>query len=244
MAKQGVVLEEMLFEGDAASALSIWENWTIASPARYVCFSNVHMSIEAFDHSDFFSIVESASMVCADGQPLVWASRFLLKKKLTRLSGMDMLPLMLDRAEQNGIRCFFVGGSHEAEQKTQLKLKQRWPKLLFATYSPPFEFWSEEEKLHQRKLIQEFHAQWTFVILGCPKQERWMKENSPFLSGVLFGVGGAMPVLLGMQNRAPKWMQRSGLEWVFRLIQEPRRMWKRYLYTNLKYLFLLLRSTL
>jgi N-acetylglucosaminyldiphosphoundecaprenol N-acetyl-beta-D-mannosaminyltransferase len=235
MASSGVVLESYLFRGTSEEALAIWQGWRGSFPAKYVCFANVHMSIEAFNDERFYKVVTEANTVCADGQPLVWASQLLLKKKTHRLSGMDMLPQMLQHAEENGIRCFFIGGSESAEKLTVEQLKVRWPKLVFDTYSPPFGEWNQEEWEKQFARINKFDAQWTFVVLGCPKQELWMSKACNNVHGVLFGVGGALPVLLGLQKRAPQWMQRIALEWLFRLIQEPKRMWRRYLKTNFQY---------
>jgi N-acetylglucosaminyldiphosphoundecaprenol N-acetyl-beta-D-mannosaminyltransferase len=153
---------------------------------------------------------------------------------------MDLLPDLLKEMEKKELKVYFYGGSPELIKQTAIHLKQHFPLLpIVGLKSPPFRELSKEEEEHTINEINSSEAQLVFVILGCPRQEKWMASMKGRINAVMVGVGGALPVLIGMQARAPKWMQRSGLEWFYRLAQEPTRLFKRYAITNSLFLYLL-----
>lgn len=238
------IITDQVYRGSMDEALDQWVNWSEQEQAKVVCFANVHMTVEAIERKEFGQMLQCADMICADGQPLVWLNNRLSNQKAQRISGMDALPVLLSVAEQKDIDCFFYGGSEEMLSKLRNWLSIQHAKLKYDTYSPPF---GPLEKLNfeeEAQRLNDSKAKWIFVVLGCPKQEEWMWSMRDRIQGVMFGVGGALPVLIGMQKRAPMWMQKNGLEWLFRLIQEPRRMWKRYFWTNSVFIFWVLKLML
>jgi N-acetylglucosaminyldiphosphoundecaprenol N-acetyl-beta-D-mannosaminyltransferase len=213
--------------------------------SSYICVANAHMTIEAHSDSSFAEVVNNANLVSPDGLPLTWALRLIHGIKQERVAGMDLLPDLLSIAESNKWGVYFYGGSEELGQKSREYVKKHYPKLANAHFeSPPFRELTEQEELECIERINASGANLVFVVLGCPKQEKWMARMKGKINSVMIGVGGALPVLVGVQKRAPKWMQKAGLEWFYRLKQEPRRLFKRYLVTNSIFLILLMRDIL
>lgn len=226
------------------TASSIMDLATNRTPS-YFCFANVHMTIEGHDDSLFAQQVNAANMVCADGMPLVKASKLLNGKSIERVAGMDMMPTILGLAEKQKLTVFFFGTTDEVLQAIELECKNNYPRLKVAgKISPPFRELSSQEKKEHIDLINDSGANVVMVALGCPKQEKWMAANSSSINAVCLGVGGAFPVFAKMQSRAPKWVRDYSLEWVYRLSQDPKRLFKRYFYTNTKFLFLLFKQKL
>ncbi len=223
---------------DSVQQIVVWAKQRLSS---YVCFANVHMTIEAYDNLSFQEQVNAANLVCADGMPLVKATQLVFKEKIDRVAGMDMMPSLMAEAEQNGLSVFFFGSTDEVLEKIENESRKQFPQLQIAgKFSPPFKKLSDEEKQQHRDLINESRANMIFVALGCPKQEKWMAENSRYINAVCLGVGGAFPVFAKLDKRAPEWMRNLSLEWLYRFAQEPRRLFKRYFYTNTKFLYLLM----
>ncbi len=208
--------------------------------SSYVCIANVHMTIEAHWDSNFANVVNSADFVTPDGMPLVKALKVLYGIKQERIAGMDLMPDLLKKAEEEDLGVFFYGGTPEMLSKTKEYLEISYPKLKnIHFYSPPFRSLTIEEEQEVVKRINDSKTHILFVALGCPKQEKWMASMRGRINACMLGIGGALPVMIGMHRRAPMWMQRMSLEWVFRLMQEPRRLFKRYLVTNSLFVFLL-----
>ena len=213
--------------------------------SSYCCFANVHMTIEAYDDKAFEKQVNEANLVCADGMPLVKATQLVHKKKIERVAGMDMMPSVMEKAENEKLKVFFFGTTDEVLREIESKSKELYPDLqVVGKFSPPFRKLSEDEKKEHIDRINTSGANIVFVALGCPKQEKWMAENYRMIKAVLLGVGGAFPVFAGIQSRAPKWVRDFSLEWLYRLSQDPKRLFKRYFYTNTKFLFLLAKQYL
>ena len=213
--------------------------------SSYVCFANAHMTVEAHDDPSFAKQVNGANMICADGMPLVKASQILYGSRIERVAGMDMMPTILELSESKNLSVFFFGTTDEVLQAIELECKKTYPNLKIAgKFSPPFRELSASEKQQHIELINDSGAHVVMVALGCPKQEKWMAANSPSIKAVCLGVGGAFPVFAKMQSRAPKWMRDFSLEWLYRLNQDPKRLFKRYFYTNSKFLFLLAKQKL
>lgn len=212
--------------------------------SSYICVANVHMCIEAYDDADFAKIVNASDLVTPDGMPLAKAVQFLYGEHQDRVAGMDLLPDLLKEAEKMGLSCYIYGGSDKMLTQSELYINAHFPSLRCGYHSPPFRPLNNEEKEEDVLRINSFGAQLIFVALGCPKQERWMAEMKGRIKGCMLGIGGALPVMIGMQERAPEWMQKFSLEWLYRLLQEPKRLFKRYAYTNTKFLYLLMKQKL
>ncbi|MBB1286135.1 WecB/TagA/CpsF family glycosyltransferase [Flavisolibacter sp. BT320] len=211
--------------------------------SRYTCVANVHMLIEAYRNPSFAELIQKADRVAPDGMPLVWGLRLVYGIKQERVAGMDLLPDLLQRLEDEEISPFIYGGSPEMLQRTKDYFIQKFPSLKLAgLYSPPFRSLTPEEECAVVNMINESGAGVVFVVLGCPKQEKWMAAMRGRVTATMIGIGGALPVLIGIQRRAPKWMQRLGLEWFYRLMQEPKRLFKRYALTNSAFIYLLMRE--
>jgi len=218
---------------------------TLSGPFSYVCVANVHMLIEAYRDLAFAAVVNNATIVTPDGQPLTWALKFLYGIKQSRVAGMDLLPDLLSAAEKKCIPVFFYGGTDTMQNATKNYLASNYPNLKIAgMYSPPFRPLNEAEEMEILNKINNSGARLVFVALGCPKQEKWMASVKGKINSVMIGIGGALPVLIGMQRRAPKWMQKAGLEWFFRLYLEPSRLFKRYAVTNSLFVYLILKEKL
>jgi N-acetylglucosaminyldiphosphoundecaprenol N-acetyl-beta-D-mannosaminyltransferase len=208
-------------------------DWAREGLGRYVCCACVHMVMEGFDHPEFRRLVNEASLVTADGMPLVWALRGLAVRGAQRVYGPDLTRAVLARAEQERIPVGFYGGAPNTLLRLVEAVRRSHPLLPIAyACSPPFRPLDDAEG---RSVIDDIRASGTrilFVGLGCPKQERWMAGHRGRIPAVMLGVGAAFDQLAGVMPRAPRLMQRSGLEWLFRLALEPGRLFHRYLSTN------------
>ena len=214
-------------------------SWAVAGESRYVCVANVHMVMEAFDSPEFRGIVNAADLVTPDGMPLVWMLRRLGVRGQTRVYGPELTLRLCEAAAQRGIAVGFYGGTEEALASLVANLRERFPNLRVAyAYSPPFRPLTPEEDEEIVKAINASGARILFVGLGCPKQERWMAAHNGKVQAVMLGVGAAFDLHAGKVRQAPAWMQRAGLEWFFRLLMEPRRLWKRYLKHNPRFIVL------
>lgn len=201
------------------------------------------MCIEAHDNKDFADVVNNADLVTPDGMPLAKAMKWLYGIEQERVAGMDLLPDLLREAEENNLNVYFYGGSEQMQEQAKKFVKAQYPALnAVGFHSPPFRPLTAQEEEDVVKSINASDAHLVFVALGCPKQEKWMAAMKGRVQACMVGIGGALPVLIGEQKRAPVWMQRSSLEWLYRLSQEPQRLFKRYAYTNTKFIYLLLKQ--
>jgi N-acetylglucosaminyldiphosphoundecaprenol N-acetyl-beta-D-mannosaminyltransferase len=208
--------------------------------SSYVCLANSHMMVEAHKHADFKSILDNADIIAPDGKPLTWGLKLIHGISQQRIAGMELLPRLLKDAELNKVPVFFYGGTELMKVKAKDYLSQEYPLLSLSGFvSPPFRKLSDSEEEEYIRMINDSGARLLFVVLGCPKQEKWMASMKGRISVCMVGIGGALPVMIGMQKRAPEWMQQYGLEWFYRLIQEPKRLFKRYLVTNTLFIILL-----
>ena len=209
----------------------------------YACFANAHMVVEAVRNPAFARAVNAATWTTADGMPLAWAIRLLYGQQQERITGMDALPTLLQQAASQAISVYFYGSTPEVLAECGRFCARHHPGLTIAgMHSPPFRPLTSDEENEAVQRITASGAGLVFVALGCPKQETWMASLSHRIPAVLLGVGGALPVLVGVIKRAPGWMQRLGLEWFYRFMQEPRRLFTRYVTTNSLFLYYLLRQ--
>ncbi|HFU75036.1 MAG TPA: glycosyltransferase [Arcobacter sp.] len=210
--------------------------------SSYVCISNVHMTIEAYKDQKFLEIVNSANIATPDGMPLAKAMKLLYNINQDRVAGMDLMPDIMKICEEQNKSIFLYGSTVEVLERIVEKAKKEYPNLQLEFYSPPFrELTSEEEKSIVDK-INSGSYNFVFVALGCPKQEKWMYKHKDKIKSCMIGLGGAFEVFAGTKERAPQWMQDYSLEWVYRLVQDPKRLWKRYMYTNTLFLVLFLKQ--
>lgn len=206
--------------------------------SAYVCCANAHMIVEAVRDPAFARVVNGATWVTADGVPLLWALRALYSIRQERITGLDVLPTLLHEAARTGLSVFFYGSTPHVLQRCAAFCAEHHPTLKVAgLISPPFQPLTHNEETHIVDTIVSSGANLVFVALGCPKQEKWIAAVSDRIPAVLLGIGGALPVMVGEQQRAPGWMQRTGLEWFFRFVQEPRRLFGRYARTNFSFLY-------
>jgi N-acetylglucosaminyldiphosphoundecaprenol N-acetyl-beta-D-mannosaminyltransferase len=201
----------------------------------YVCASATHLVMAAQEDAELRAAVLGSDLVVPDGQPLVWALNLLGHDLADRVYGPDLMDRACERAARTGRRMYLYGGrSHGALVQLTRNLRLRYPGLrIVGGYAPPFRDLTEGEKADVAADIGRSGAEVVWVGIGVPKQEKWMAEMSPRLPGrVLVGVGAAFDFHGGLIPQAPAWMQRRGMEWVFRLAHEPRRLWRRYLRYN------------
>jgi N-acetylglucosaminyldiphosphoundecaprenol N-acetyl-beta-D-mannosaminyltransferase len=211
--------------------------------SEYICVPAVHQLVEVYKDKEFAKVVNNAIMTTPDGMPLTWGLKWLHGIKQDRVAGMDLLPDVLRAASQHQIPVFFYGSTQEVLNKTKAHVAQYYPGIPHTSvYSPPFRPLTPEEEKEVIHTINASGAKIIFVALGCPKQERWMATMKGKINSLMIGIGAALPVLVGEQKRAPRWMQKSGLEWLFRLFQEPKRLFKRYLITNAIYIYILIKA--
>jgi N-acetylglucosaminyldiphosphoundecaprenol N-acetyl-beta-D-mannosaminyltransferase len=231
----GVKIATTTYEAVAAQSVE----WAKRGESRTVFFANVHVLMEAFDDPAFRDQLNAADMVNPDGMPLVWSLRALGEPGATRVYGPDATETLLQAAQAFCIPVAFYGGSDATLAKLILEVRRRYPQLeIVCTISPPFRPLSAAEDREITEEITKSGARMLFVGLGCPKQERWIMAHRGEIPAVMFGVGAAFDFLAGSKPQAPRWMMRNGLEWVFRLASEPRRLAVRYLKHNPRFVLL------
>lgn len=209
--------------------------------SSYFCFANAHMVIEARKNKEFLSVLKSAEGVFMDGMPIVFANKWINSDSLSeRIAGMDCVGDIIKIAEKNLIPIFFYGSTTENLIKLKHHIDTYFPKLIVTGYlSPPFRSLTEGEMDEHSEIINNSGAKIVFVSLGCPKQEIWMNKMHNKINCVMLGVGNAILTFAELEKRAPLWMQKSGLEWLFRFVLEPKRLFKRYLIGNVHFLYLI-----
>jgi N-acetylglucosaminyldiphosphoundecaprenol N-acetyl-beta-D-mannosaminyltransferase len=234
----GMRVDSTTYEGATSTIMA----WALIPGSRYVCIANVHMAMEAYDSREFAEVVNGADLVTADGMPLVWALRRLGVKDAQRVCGPELMPYVLRAAAERGMPIGLYGGSSPRFLRQLVNvIREEFPGIEIAfSYSPPFRTLTEEEDRKVDQAISKSGARVLFVGLGCPKQERWMAAHRSGLSCTMLGVGAAFDFLAGIKPIAPTWMKRLGLEWLYRLASEPRRLWKRYLKQNPRFVTLII----
>jgi N-acetylglucosaminyldiphosphoundecaprenol N-acetyl-beta-D-mannosaminyltransferase len=219
---------------DSASAkLKSWCDGT----SRYVCCSTVHMVMESYDSGEFQNFVNSADMVVSDGVPIVWVTRMLGLKNQARVFAPTLTLKLCEMAARENIPVGFYGSSQRVIDDLVKAASSLYPGLKVAyAYSPPFRALTREE---DDKIVEEIGrsgARLLFVGLGCPKQERWMFEHKGRVPAVMLGVGWTFDVMSGHSEMAPVWIQNIGMEWFYRLVRNPRKLWKRHLKNNPRFI--------
>jgi N-acetylglucosaminyldiphosphoundecaprenol N-acetyl-beta-D-mannosaminyltransferase len=202
-----------------------------SASAPYICVTSVHGIITAVLNPSVRSILNRAQIATPDGVPVVWAMRSFGVRAQRRVYGPTLMLKICEMAAADGRSIFLYGGRPEVLEHLRRNLLGTFPQLKLAgMYSPPFRPLNPEERVEVVRLIQDSQPGIVFVGLSTPKQEQWMADNSRALTRcILIGVGAAFDFHAKLLKQAPPWMQDAGLEWLFRLVMEPRRLWKRYL---------------
>jgi len=216
---------------DLPAAVERLATWIEARDRQYVCVTGMHGVMESHRDPTLRRIHNRSGMTTPDGMPMVWAGRWAGARPMARVYGPDLMRATFGRAVQAGWSSYFVGGRPEVAEALVARLECDFPGLVIAGMSsPPFRPLTEAEDAQLTARINEARPDLVWVGLGTPKQEVWMSTHRHRLDApVLLGVGAAFDLLAGTLPQAPVWMQRGGLEWSYRLVKEPRRLWRRYL---------------
>lgn len=217
-------------------------NEAIAEIERYVEIGlprqlvtvNVDFVRIAQENEQFRRIVNNSDLSVADGKPLVWAARWTGQELPARITGMDLVLGSAELAVRRDESMFLLGAAEGIAAKAASVLRANYPGLKVHSYSPPMGPFSDDENAHMVDLIRESGAKYLFVAFGAPKQDVWINENLGVLGvPVCAGIGGVLNFLAGSVKRAPEWAQSAGLEWLYRIMQEPARLWRRYFLQDL-----------
>jgi len=222
------------------------EEWVArGANGKYICVSNVHSVIEARRSLHFKNVLHSADLTVPDGMPLVWLARLFGHNLKRRVYGPDLLIDFCRSTSSKNYKHFFYGGAVGTPEMVAEEITKRFPEInVVGTYSPPFRSLSPQEDASVIAMINRAAPDLLWVGLGCPKQESWMYQHRHQINArVMIGVGQAFAIYAGQVPQAPLWMREQGFEWLFRLLREPRRLWKRYLVYNTQFLFLLFLET-
>ena len=205
---------------------------------EYICVANVHTTVTAHDDPSYRAVQNGAVMALPDGGPLSQYSRRKGFAQAARVTGPDLMKEMLRESAQKHYRHYFYGSTQETLDILREKITRNYPGAVIAGMaSPPFRPLTEEEDAAAVAAINEARPDFVWVGLGAPKQERWMAAHQGRVHALMLGVGAAFDYEAGNIRRAPRWMQRCNLEWLYRLLQDPKRLFKRYFVTNTKFLW-------
>ncbi|MST54382.1 WecB/TagA/CpsF family glycosyltransferase [Streptococcus alactolyticus] len=215
----------------------------IASEKRsYIVAINVDVVMKIENDSYLKEITDKADMVLVDGKPLEWIAKWHNRPIKAKISGSDLVPILCERAAIKGYSIFIIGGKEGIAEKAKQNLERDLPGIrIVGTYAPPFGFEKDEKELNRiNEMISIAHPDLLIACFGCPKQEKWIYENyQKYDAKVSVCAGATVDFLAGNVNRAPKWMSDHGLEWFYRFLQEPKRMFKRYFIDDVKILKLI-----
>lgn len=218
-------------------ALNAIDEMIDSGKKSYIVAINVDVVMK-IEHDPYLrSIVNGADMVLVDGKPLIWISKYYGRPIKEKISGSDLVPLLCKDAARNGRRIFIIGGQDGIAERAKARLEENMPGIqIVGTYAPPFGFENDQEELNKiNRLISDAHPDLLISCFGCPKQEKWIYENiGKYDAKVSICAGATVDFLAGNVKRAPKWMSDHGLEWFYRFLQEPKRMFKRYFVDDMK----------
>lgn len=204
----------------------------------YMCVSNVHTTVTSYEDPEYCAIQNGGIIAIPDGGPLSSVGRKRGYVNMQRTTGPSYMEEIFNISVENGYRHYFYGSTEQTLKKLKQELDKKYPKIQIAgMYSPPFRPMTEDEDAGVVKQINETHPDFVWVGLGAPKQEKWMASHQGKIQGFMVGVGAGFDYLAGNIERAPEWMQKSNLEWLYRLMQDPKRLFNRYLKTNSKFIW-------
>jgi N-acetylglucosaminyldiphosphoundecaprenol N-acetyl-beta-D-mannosaminyltransferase len=231
---------------DMPLAIATIDSWIASRARRYVCVTGVHGIMESHGDATLRNILNQAGLVTPDGMPLVWLGWWHGHRQMERVYGPDLVLSMCAHSVPKGYRNFFFGGAHGVADDLAERLRARFPGLaVVGTYTPPFRSMTDIEEEELARQIAAAAPDILWVGLSTPKQERWMAAHVDRLKvPAMIGVGAAFDFHSGRKRQAPRVLQRAGLEWLFRLASEPRRLWRRYLTNNPRFVWHVLRQEL
>lgn len=204
----------------------------------YMTVANVHTTVTAYEDPDYCAVQNGGIMAIPDGGPLSSLGRKRGSIGMERTTGPSYMGEIFEISAEKGYRHFFYGSTEQTLKTLEEKLIEKYPGIQIAgMYSPPFRPMTEEEDRAATERINETMPDFVWVGLGAPKQERWMAEHQGKINGLMVGVGAGFDYFAENISRAPMWMQNANLEWLYRLMQDPKRLFKRYLYTNTKFIW-------
>ncbi|MFT4902151.1 MAG: N-acetylglucosaminyldiphosphoundecaprenol N-acetyl-beta-D-mannosaminyltransferase [Lentimonas sp.] len=232
------VLGQHLDAVDYSEVIDTVVFWAKRCESRYVCVTNVHVVMEGWDNPAYREVINAADLITPDGVPLVWCLRAMGLKYASRVYGPDLTWRICERAVGERLSIALYGGTEDSLADFITALRVRYPGIDVAcAISPPFRTLSSDEDRVYTEAIRSSGADILFVGIGCPKQERWMHEHLNQLAMPMLGVGAAFDFHSGRVRQAPSWMQGIGMEWFFRFLMEPRRLWRRYAWHNPRFVF-------
>lgn len=209
---------------------------------QYICVSNVHTTVMSYEDAAYCKIQNEAALALPDGKPLSVICRKRGFTDAGRVTGPDLMDEIFKRSRECGYKHYFYGGTPETLKQLEKKLNEKYDLDIIGMDAPPFRTLTEEEEKEAVDKIRRANADFVWVALGAPKQERWMYAHRGMFQGLMIGIGAGIDYFAGNIKRAPMWMQKCSLEWLYRLFQEPGRLFKRYLITNTKFMWLLVRG--
>lgn len=204
----------------------------------YICVSNVHTTVIAYEDSEYLKVQNGGIMAIPDGGPLSSVGQKRGFSEMQRTTGPSLMGEIFKISAEKGYRHYFYGSTEETLEKLHSELVKTYSGIqIVGMYSPPFRPMTEEEDRSIVNRINTANPDFVWVGLGAPKQEKWMAEHQGRVDGLMIGVGAGFDYFAGNISRAPEWMQKSNMEWVYRLLQDPKRLFKRYLVTNTKFIW-------
>lgn len=204
----------------------------------YICVSNVHTTVTSYEDESYCAVQNGGLMAIPDGGPLSTVGRRRGYKNMARTTGPSLMGEIFKISAKKGYRHYFYGSKEETLELLEKKLKEQYPGIEIAgMYSPPFRPLTEEEDKAVIERINEANPDFVWIGLGAPKQEKWMASHQGKIDGLMLGVGAGFDYYAENIKRAPMWMQKHNLEWVYRLVQDPKRLFKRYWSTNTKFIW-------
>ena len=218
------------------------EDMIASEKKSYIVAINVDVVMKIENDSYLKVITDKADMVLVDGKPLEWIAKWHNRPIKAKISGSDLVPILCGKAAEKGYSIFIMGGKEGIAEKAKQNLERDLPGIkIVGTYAPPFGFEKDERELKKiNEMISNVHPDILIACFGCPKQEKWIYENyQKYDAKVSVCAGATVDFLAGNVNRAPKWMSDHGLEWFYRFLQEPKRMFKRYFIDDVKILKLI-----
>jgi N-acetylglucosaminyldiphosphoundecaprenol N-acetyl-beta-D-mannosaminyltransferase len=212
---------------------------------KYICVSNVHTVVMSYDDENYRNIQNSGFMVLPDGKPLSVVSRMKGFRDASRVTGPDLMKSLFELSSREPYRHYFYGSTQKTLDLLEKRLRKDYPGIDIAgMHSPPFRELTEDEDRFITRKINDRKPDFVWVGLGAPRQEIWMNRHLDKINGLMIGVGAGFDYFAGNIKRAPLWMQKLSLEWLYRLLQDPKRLWRRYLETNTRFIMLVLRERL
>lgn len=209
---------------------------------KYFCISNVHTTVMSYEDASYRKIQNEAVLALPDGKPLSVVCRKRGYPDADRVTGPDLMGEIFKCSHERGYTHYFYGSTPETLERLRERLEEDYRLPIAGMYAPPFRQLTEEEDQQAVERINQARPDFIWVGLGAPKQERWMYAHQGRVQGLMIGVGAGFDYFAGNIKRAPLWMQRCSLEWLYRLLQDPKRLFKRYLATNTKFLYLILKE--